>query len=186
MLTKLHQNGSFRQILRGNVSIDWNLKEANQPTNNSQILSIGLNQKRLSSYASDHHRTKVQILTENKATVDHLPQPKVSLHYFWACLSGQRSHRTDKRRFMFVLKGKWEDLNGQREKQNNIILAAGAGLFLLSLVVVSFQGHLFVLLDVTQINVTDLSKTKDLWSDMRWNPPYEKISKDFPGAKFTS
>lgn len=60
-------------------------------------------------------------------------------------------------------KGSWKELNDKRQAVNNAVLALGTLVFVTSILIPIKTGF---------------------WDDAYFRPPYEKINKDFPGAKF--
>ena len=60
-------------------------------------------------------------------------------------------------------KGSWKEMNDQRQRINNATLLIGVGVFLSSLIGTASLGF---------------------YDNMYFKPPYDKINKDFPGARF--
>ena len=83
-------------------------------------------------------------------------------HHHQSALEVDIAHRTTMD-FLPKPKGSWEAMNAQRQKVNNLTLVAGIVIFVSSIVGPSFTGY---------------------WENMMFDAPYDKINKDFPGAKF--
>lgn len=60
-------------------------------------------------------------------------------------------------------KGSWKDLDNKRQSVNNATLIVGTIVFVSSLIGIQLLG---------------------MWENTLFSPPTNKISKDFPGAKF--